>query len=40
MRDYIGGHPYKCPEIEQNAIYKKEIETLINLVTDSFLKQV
>lgn len=39
MRKYIGGHPYKCPKIEQNAFYSKEIKTLIDLVTDTFLNQ-
>lgn len=37
MVHYIGGHPYKRPKIEQNAFYKKEIETLIELVNDTFL---
>lgn len=40
MREYIGGHPCKSPKIEQNAFYLKEIETLISLITDSFLNQV
>lgn len=39
MRKYIGGHPYKCPKIEQNAFYSKEIKTLIDLIADIFLNQ-
>lgn len=38
MSDYVGGHPYKRPKIEHNIFYTKELEILIDLVNDWFLK--
>ena len=38
MREYIGGHPYKCPEIVENDINSGKIQTLVDLINDSFLE--
>ena len=39
MRTYLGGHPYKKYRIEINGIYKNEINTLIEIINESFLSQ-
>ncbi len=39
MYNYVGGHPYKHPKIDQNAVYTKEIEILIEIMNDSFLNR-
>ena len=38
MYDYVGGHPYKHPKIDQNIVYSQKIQKLIELVNESFLE--
>ena len=38
MYNYVGGHPYKHPKIDQNIVYSKKIQKLIELVNESFLE--
>ncbi len=36
--EIAGGHPFKRPKISQNACLQKEIEQLIDMVSDAFLE--
>ena len=38
MYDYVGGHPYKHPKIDQNIVCSEKIQKLIELVNESFLE--
>lgn len=38
MYDYVGGHPYKHPKIDQNIFCCEKIQILIDLVNESFLE--
>lgn len=38
MWNYLGGHPHKHPNIIQNGIYEQQLDTLLELVLESMLK--
>ena len=38
MFNYVGGHPYRKPKMKENAIYQKEIEQLIAILNDEYVK--
>ena len=38
MFNYVGGHPYRKPKMKENAIYQKEIEQLIDILNDEYVK--
>lgn len=38
MFNYVGGHPCRRPKMKNNAIYQDEIEQLINILEDEYVK--
>ena len=38
MHNYVGGHPCRRPKMMTNAIYQDEIEHLINILEDEYVK--
>ena len=39
MYNYVGGHPCRRPKMKANGIYNKEIEQLIDILEDEYVKQ-
>ena len=38
MYNYVGGHPCRRPKMKANGIYNKEIEQLIDILEDEYVK--
>lgn len=38
MREHIGGHPCRRPKMKVNAFYREDIEQLINILEDEYMR--